>query len=151
MGRYSPLALAVLLAACGSPQPGCAGQDVQETVHQLAAQWLRQNWHDIGRAYGEFFIVPMAPDRIGTWEQVLLYAESQTVPKRIVDIVQGLSESMQPLAGVRTTGTNDELRWRSCAATLPMQYEATEFRLPLKYTVQYTEDGQLWVELTSVL
>ena len=142
---------AFLLSSCGSPsQPDCAGRDAQETIHRLAAQWLRQSWYDVGRAYGELFNSGMTADRFGTWADLLVHSESIPTAKRIVDIVEGLSESMQPLANVRTTGTNDELRWRSCAATLPMQYDGTEMRLPVQYTAQYTEDGQLWVELTSV-
>ena len=85
------------------------------------------------------------------WDDLLLYAEGQPVANRIVAIVQGLSKSMQPLDGVRTTGTNDELHWRSCAATLPTHFDGMEFRFPVQYIVQYTEDGQIYVELTSIL
>ena len=144
-------AAVVLLTSCGSPQPTCIDQDVQGLVHQLATHWLQRNWHEVGRAYGEFYIVPMALDGIGAWEQVLLYSEKERLPKRIVSIVTGLSESMQPLDGVRTTGSNENLRWRSCAATLPMHFDGVDLRLPLKYIVQYTEEGQLYAELTSVL
>ena len=146
------LPVVALLASCASPpSPSCGNVDVHETVHRLAAQWLQQNWHSIGRAYEEFFVVPFALDGIGSWDGLRQYSESQPTAKRIVAVVEGLSASMQPLDNVRTTGTNDELRWRSCAATLPMAFDAVEFRFPIEYAVQYTEDGKIYVELSVVL
>ena len=110
-----------------------------------------KNWYDVGRAYGELFISGRAADKYGTWDDLLVFSESMPVAKRIVAIVEGLSESMQPLEAARTAGANDALRRRSCAATLPMQYDGLSFPLPLEYSVQYTEDGRLWIELIAVL
>ena len=77
---------------------------------------------------------------------LLVHSESIPTAKRIVARRGGSNASpCNRWPTLRTTGMNDELRWRSCAATLPMQFDGdgNAASRPIHRAV-HRGFGQLW-------
>lgn len=144
----------LLLTGCGSlGSPNCSGDDVTALVQQIAMEHLATQvlGAQIGLALRDGNNKPF---ELAAQYPIASYADwKDNPPIQHADMQQLVGRVEVQLAqmtidAIRTTATDDTLKLCRCAGQLTIpDYKS----LDVEYTAQYTEDGQLWVEVQGLL
>lgn len=154
--RFHPVVVATValtLSGCGvSGAPSCSDSEVTGLVLQIASENLGTNLmgETMGKQLmnneGNLFNVAAQYPSLG-------YADWKNDPpienedmQKLVAIVDAQLASIT-LQAIRTTDTNDEIQKCSCGGQLDIPKSKS---ISIEYTGQYTEDGQIWVEVFGI-
>jgi len=138
------LMLTLLVAGCGnSGAPGCSDSDVTDLVVEIATEQI-QNQLVLQGIISEW---GQSPQSVGnpTYAYLLEHKDSD---ERIQSLLAAVDEQVATLefsvSGIRTSSADDEVKKCECGAELS---GTPGNSITVEYTAQYTEDGQLYVEV----
>lgn len=138
------IAIALLTMGCfGSSVPLCSDDDVKKLVIDISTREIREQM--IFPAMREFNLNPWGIPSYDEWNKIRDKDESV---RKVLDLVdKWIAESKMTLAGIRTNAKHKESRKCECAGELTFSNGKTH---SIKYTAQYTEDGQIYVAVSGL-
>lgn len=147
---YLTLSVFILMgcfSSCSKAEaPNCSDSNVKALVidictgelkNQLLTQAIVTQLHTAPRVHGN-----------PTYEQWNQVKDKDQSVKQVIDYVdKQMAEAGITLTGIRTNGKNNEIRKCQCGGDLTFSNGKSH---SIEYTAQYTEDGQIYVEVSGL-
>lgn len=130
-----------LFSHTGFGAPNCSDSNVKALVIKISTKKLKNELFHTGLMQSSIRIVRGNT----TYEYWSQHKDNTKAMKKIIDNVdkQILAAGMT-LTGIRTNGKNDEIKKCQCGGELTFANGQTH---TIKYTAQYTEDNQIYIEI----
>lgn len=128
-------------SCCKSGAPNCADEDVKSLVIQIAEDELKRQL-----LVGSGILMDVPLNKINYDEMNKVKDQNEKYAKAIAYVDGRMEKVEMGLSGIRTEGKDDEIRKCNCSGELSVNGKSG----PVKYTAQYTEDGQIYVEVSGL-
>ncbi len=149
----------LIAAGCGvSGAPNCSDKVVTDLVLELADKEIK-NWLFVRSSLKKMGVDPKSLGNNVTYadlrqEMGITYEQMQQMKDKDAQVLQMVEEVDKQfaeigvkLSGIRTNNSDDDMKKCGCGGSIAMR--DGEF-INLKYTAQYTEDGQVYVEVIGL-
>lgn len=132
----------------GGSTPKCSDTAVKEAVISISEETLRDSlMRQVSSEHGFGVSPTLKFTDMKEWSQSGESEDERFIP--IVEQVEFLvKESSVSLKAVRTQGTRSSVNKSYCEADMLFAHNGIE--LPIKYTAQLTDDGELYVEVSGL-
>ena len=155
--KKAPFFVALLLAtfvailiSCGkSGAPDCSDEAVRSLVMSISTNEVK----DQLLSQAIMTELRMAPRLAGnpTYDEWNKIKDTDENIKTVVDAVDEQIKSIEmTLVGIRTNEKNDEIKKCRCGGNISIANGSDEKSLSIDYTAQYTDDGELFVEVNGL-
>lgn len=135
----------LLLSSCkvSTGAPNCSDDSVKKLVIDISSSEMKDQL--LSNALVTQYGTTPQFEGYPTYEQWNQKKDEDEYIKKIVDYVdKQMSDLEMKLTGVRTNGKNDEIKKCQCGGDLTF---SNGNKHNIEYTAQYTEDGQVYVEV----
>lgn len=129
----------LVVSSCGKTgAPNCADEDVKSLVIQIAEGELKRQL-----LIGSGMLMDVPLNKINYDEMNKAKDQNEKYARAIAYVDERMAKVEMGLSGIRTEGKDDEIRKCNCSGELSVNGKSG----PVEYTAQYTEDGQIYIEV----
>lgn len=133
----------VLLSSCSPKAPSCNEESVTKLVMEITTKEVRNQAFDTNMKLGGM-ITLQSYDELNAQKDA---PGAEKLKEIIRSTDQQIADSKLTLSGIRVNSVKNEIKKCECGGNIT---NANGASIPITYSAQYTEDGQVYVEVSGL-